>query len=129
MSSEKWQIGAAGIAIAPRKWGLFGSLVTVQQSFAGDSDREDVGLVTIQPLLLYNLPEGVYLRSTAIWNFDYHNENHYVPLGFGAGKVVELTNTVTLNAFVEPQYTVFENYDTAPQWQVFVGVNLQFALR
>ncbi|EIM25360.1 hypothetical protein [Microvirga lotononidis] len=127
LGAGKWQAGAAGIAIAPQHWGLIGGLATYQQSFAGDDDREDVKLLTFQPLLLYNLPEGFYLRSTATWSFSFENHVHYIPVGFGAGKVWQLGKT-TVNAFLEPQYTVWRHGDGVPRWQLFGGGNLQFAL-
>jgi hypothetical protein len=39
LGTRKWQAGAAALAIAPQPWGLLGSLVTYQHSFAGDEDR------------------------------------------------------------------------------------------
>lgn len=127
-STEKWQLGVAGIAIAPQEWGLFGALLTFQQSFAGDDDRDDVTLATLQPLVIYNLPDGFYLRSTATWNWDLNNGTYYVPVGLGVGKVWDSDN-VTVNAFIEPQLTVFQDNDAAPEWQIFFGVNFQFPLR
>lgn len=129
LGQGKWQIGASGLAIAPQHWGLIGGVVNLQQSFAGDNDRDDVTLLTVQPLIIHNLPAGFYLRSTAIWNFDLNNDSYYIPIGLGAGKVFQCGD-VTINAFVEPQYTVFHDEDTvAPQWQIFAGVNFQFSMR
>lgn len=125
----KWQAGAAGILIAPQKWGLLGGLVTYQHSFAGDSDRADVSLMTLQPLVLYNLPKGWYLRSTATWTFDFEGDTSYIPIGAGFGKVFEVGG-VTLNAFVEPQITAWkDNGVGVPNWQAFVGLNMQFPLK
>ncbi len=129
LGAGKWQAGAAGIVVAAREWGILGSLVTFQQSFAsqgGDTDRDDVSLLTVQPLAIYNLPEGFYLRSTAIWNFDFDKGDYYIPVGLGVGKVWQLGGGATLNTFIEPQYTVFHD-GVAPQWQIFAGVNLQFS--
>jgi hypothetical protein len=28
---------------------------------------------------MLNLPQGYYLRSSAIWNFDFENDNHFIP--------------------------------------------------
>jgi hypothetical protein len=47
--------------------------VTYQHCFAGDSDWDNVSLFTFQPLVLYNLLEGFWLPSTAVWNFDWNN--------------------------------------------------------
>ena len=64
-----WQAGFAAMAVAPRPWGLAGTLVTWQHSFAGDDDRESQNTLAIQPLVIYNLPRGWYLRSTATGTF------------------------------------------------------------
>lgn len=128
LGAGKWQAGASALAVAPQKWGLLGGVLTFQQSFAsqgGDSGRDEVTLLQFQPLAIYNLPHGFYLRSTAIWNFDLHNETYYMPVGMGAG-LVHQTGRLTINAFVEPQFTLVYK-GVAPQWQIFAGINFQIA--
>lgn len=129
LGSGKWQVGAAGIAVAPQEWGLIGGLVTYQTSFAGQHDRDDVSVLTAQPIVNVNLKDGWYLRSTATWNFNLQNGASYIPVGLGVGKVFQLDKGVTMNAFVEPQYTVWNDGPGAPRWQVFAGVNFQFPIR
>lgn len=121
----RWQAGAAGVAMAPLSWGLVGGLLTYQHSFADSFGREPQSLLTFQPIVNYNLPHGFYLRSSAIWNFDFQNRLGYIPGGFGLGKVIQL-GKVTANAFIEPQYTIYHYGEQAPHWQIFAGVNLQF---
>lgn len=58
LGAGKWQAGAAGVVISPQSWGLLGGLVTYQASFAGDEDREDVSLLTVQPIVNFNLSNG-----------------------------------------------------------------------
>lgn len=128
LGAGKWQAGVVGLAIAPQSWGLIGGLATYQTSFAGESDREDVSLATFQPIINYNLSNGFYLRSSAIWNFDIEDGDYSIPFGFGVGKVIPVSDKVTMNAFVEPQYTVFSHGPGQPEWQIFAGVNFQFAI-
>jgi hypothetical protein len=128
LGAGKWQAGAVGLAIAPQSWGLLGGLVTYQASFAGQSEREDVSLATVQPIVNYNLENGFYLRSSATWNFNLENGDYSIPIGFGVGKVFQVSNKVTMNAFIEPQYAVFSSGSGSPVWQIFAGVNFQFAL-
>ncbi|KEA09361.1 hypothetical protein [Rhizobium rhizogenes] len=128
LGSGKWQVGAAGIVVAPQSWGLLGGLATYQTSFAGLDDRKDVNLLTFQPILNFNLKEGWYLRSSATWNFNLESGDGYIPVGFGVGKVVQLQKGISMNAFVEPQYTAW-NQGSAPRWQIFAGVNFQFPIR
>jgi hypothetical protein len=129
LGSGKWQAGPAVAVVAPKSWGLTAVLVQHQQSFAGEEDRPDVSLLTVQPIITYNLPQGWYLRSSGIWNFDFENDNHFIPVGLGIGKVWKVDERTTANLFIEPQYTVWEDAGPGiPRWQIFVGFNLQFAV-
>ena len=82
----RWQAGAAVGAVSVQSWGLVGSLVTYQHSFADDFGREPTSLLTAQPIVFYNLPQGFYLRSSGVWNFDFQNDLGYIPVGLGAGQ-------------------------------------------
>lgn len=128
LGAGKWQLGAVGMAVAPTSWGLVGGLATYQASVAGQSDRENVSLATFQPIVNYNLSDGFYLRSTATWNFNLESGDYSIPIGFGIGKVIPLGKKATMNAFIEPQYTVASQGAGAPKWQIFAGVNFQFAV-
>ena len=123
----KWQAGLAVLAIAPRAWGIGGALVTWQHSFAGDDARPTQNGLSVQPLIIYNLPQGWYLRSTATWNFAFAQDTYAIPMGIGAGKVW-LRGGTTINAFVEPQLTVAHDGVGQPKIQIFSGVNLQFPI-
>jgi hypothetical protein len=127
MGTGKWQAGLAALAIAPQKWGLIGGLLTWQHSFAGDGDRPTQNNAQLQPFFIYNLPGGWYLRSTAVWQFDFARDTHYIPIGAGGGLVWKSGGT-TFNTFVEPQWTVSHDGDGLPKFQVFFGLNLQFPL-
>ena len=41
------------------------------------------------------------MRSSGVWNFDFENSLGYIPVGLGAGKVMQF-GRVTPNFFVEP---------------------------
>jgi hypothetical protein len=129
LGTGKWQAGLAAVVVAPQAWGLMGALVTWQHSFAGPSDRPTQNNLVVQPLLIYNLPQGVYLRSTANWNFDLARDNYVIPIGAGAGKVFLLSDGTTINVFAEPQWTIAHHGAGQPEFQVFMGVNLQFPLQ
>ncbi|WP_276119958.1 hypothetical protein [Pararhizobium qamdonense] len=128
LGSGKWQAGAAGVIVAPQSWGLFGGLVTYQASFAGSDLRDGVNLLTVQPIVNINLDQGFYLRSTATWNFNMEAGTSYIPVGFGIGKVFQLEKGITMNAFIEPQYTIWHDGPGAPRWQIFAGLNFQFPI-
>ena len=68
---------------------------------------------------------GYYLRSSGIWAFNLESGDFAVPVGLGVGKVLKVGSTV-LNAFVEPQYSIVDDGLNQPQFQVFMGFNMQF---
>ncbi len=122
----KWQAGVAVLGIVPKHWGLVGGLVTWQASFAGDDDRRRQDNLIVQPLIIYNFPNGWYARSTPNWTWDLEQDTCYIPIGIGGGKVWKGKQT-TYNVFVEPQPIVAHD-GQVPMFQVFFGLNLQFPL-
>ena len=126
LGDGKWQAGAAGIVVTERSWGLMAAVISYQHSFSGyGSDRRVAELLTVQPLVHYNLNKGFYLRSSGIWNLDYGNHVREIPIGFGAGKVWALPGGTVMNCFVEPQYSVYRIGTGAPIWQILSGVTFQ----
>jgi hypothetical protein len=119
---DRLQGGAAGAIIAPQSWGLLGVLATYQHTLWGPSSQ----LTTVQPNIFYNLGNGVYLRSSAIMQFNTYSHTDVVPVGFGAGKVIKLNGGYVLNVYAEVQPTVYRSGVGAPQIQIFTGIKLQF---
>jgi hypothetical protein len=116
------QAGAAGAIIAPQPWGLLGVLGTYQRTVSGASTQ----LTTVQPNLFYNLHGGWYLRSSAIMRFDTSTHTTTIPVGLGAGKVIQLSGGYTLNVYAEAQPSVYRSGTGAPNFQLFTGIKLQF---
>jgi len=123
LGTGKWQGGVAAVAVHPTPQYLIAGLLQWQASFAGDDDRADVNTLTAQPIVIYNLPEGWYLRSTGIWTFNLKNDDYYIPLGLGAGKAWKSGKNI-LNAFIEPQWTIAHDGDGWPKFTIFAGLNL-----
>ena len=93
LGTGKWGAGPSLVAlIMPDPW-VIGFLVSNIWSFAGDDDRKDVNLFTLQYFINYNLPDGWYLTSapinTANWEAPDGNE-WTIPLGGGGGKIVRI---------------------------------------
>ncbi len=116
------QAGAAGAIIAPQPWGLLGVLATYQRTVSGVSTQ----LTTVQPNVFYNLHSGWYLRSSAIMRLDTSTHTTTIPVGLGAGKVIQLAGGYTLNLYAEAQPSVYRSGTGAPNFQVFTGIKLQF---
>jgi hypothetical protein len=65
------------------------------------------------------------LRNAPIWVYNFENDTYSVPLGLGIGQVIPMGKTV-FNIFVEPQYSVADDGPGWPEWQILVGLNMQF---
>ena len=124
--SGKYQAGLATVyfdATSPVfQWG---GLVTYAADFAGESDRSDVSVLAAQPFYFLQLGKGNYVRGAPLWVFDLENDTYHVPVGLGIGKVIPSGNTVH-NIFIEPQFTILDKGPGQPQFQLFMGWNLQF---
>jgi hypothetical protein len=123
LGADAWQAGVAAVAVRSLGGGsLLGGLVTWQTDFSGD---DDTNLMAAQYFLTVALSNGWYVRSSPVLAFDFENEAYMVPLGLGMGKVFGLGGAV-VNAFFEPQVTVYHDGPGLPSYQMFAGFNLQF---
>lgn len=126
LGSEKWSAGFANVLFDGRsKRFQYGYLLTWQASFAGSGDSADANTGAFQPFAFYQLGQGLYLRSTPIWVYNFENDAYSIPLGLGIGQVIKRGKTV-FNLFVEPQASVAYRGPGQPDWQIFVGFNMQF---
>ncbi len=126
LGSEKWSAGFANILFDARsKKFQYGYLLTWAASFAGEDDRADVNISAFQPFAIYQLGKGRYVRSTGIWVYDFETDGYSVPLGLGLGQVIPKGKTV-YNVFIEPQWSIADKGPGWPEWQVFLGFNMQF---
>ncbi|MBN7797968.1 hypothetical protein [Parahaliea mediterranea] len=126
VGSEKWSAGFANVmfnASSPKF--QYGYLLTWQESFAGEDDRADVNVGAFQPFAFVQLGGGTYLRSTPVWVYNFENDSYGVPLGLGVGQVFKRDKTV-FNVFVEPQVSIADDGPGQPEWQIFLGFNMQF---
>jgi hypothetical protein len=127
LGQGKWQAGGAVVAIHPLAGGsLLGALVTYQTDFAGDEDRADTSILAAQPILTLSMGGGYYFRSSPVWVFDLENDRVLMPFGIGIGRVFKGAGGI-VNAFVEPQFSVYSKGEGQPAFQLFMGLNLQWA--
>ncbi|MCB1779918.1 MAG: hypothetical protein KDJ34_07455 [Candidatus Competibacteraceae bacterium] len=126
LGSGKWSAGFANVLFNASSPGFqYGYLLTWQASFAGDDDREDVNILAFQPFAFYQLGGGTYLRAAPIWAYNLKTDDYSVPLGVGIGQVIKKGKTV-YNIFAEPQFSVADDGPGQPEWQIFLGFNMQF---
>lgn len=126
LGSEQWSAGLVNTLFnfASPKF-QYGYLLSWQASFAGEDDRADVNSAAFQPFLFYQLGGGTYLRSTGAMVYNLENDDYSVPIGLGIGQVIP-SGKIIYNLFVEPQVSVADEGAGWPEWQVFIGLNMQF---
>jgi len=126
LGSGKYTLGAAAVVFRmPNPQFQYGALVIWRTSIAGDSDRDKVNLLAVQPFYFWQLGGGTYLRGAPIWAFDLESGDYNVPLALGIGQVVKAGGTV-FNLFIEPQYSVLVEGQGQPNFQIYTAVNMQF---
>ena len=90
LGTEKWGVGPALAAVwATERW-TAGGRINQYWDFAGDDSRDDVNILTIQPVATYILKRGWYLVSgpAITANFNAPGTDQWtVPVGGGFGKV------------------------------------------
>jgi hypothetical protein len=100
-------------------------ILTWQHAFAGEHSRPDAQVVTIQPITTLSVGRGYYVRSSGIWSFDISDDKNLIPVGIGFGKVFK-SGDVIVNAFIEPQFTVYHYGTALPSIQLYTGLYFLF---
>lgn len=93
LGTGKWSVGPAGVVFyAMGKWTM-GGVASNVWSVGGDSDRDDVNLMTLQYFLNYNMGKGWAVGTapviTANWEGDSDN-TWTIPWGLQVSKVTKI---------------------------------------
>ena len=126
--SGKWQLGPNFLVIYSGVPHLtLGFLAQATFSFAGDSDREDIAPFQIEPIIVYHLPKGWYLRwGDNFLTTDLRTGDYNIPLSIGAGKVFQI-GSQSVNMFVQPFYTP-EGFQSGGKSEWGIKLNVTFIL-
>ncbi|MFO1068204.1 MAG: hypothetical protein U1E14_06730 [Geminicoccaceae bacterium] len=130
LGTQKWSAGPAAVVLSmPGKW-VFGALATQLWSFAGDNDREDINLTTLQPFVNYNLDAGWYLTTspiaTANWEADGSDNTWTVPVGGGVGRLIRV-GKLPVNLQAQAFYNVVKpEDDPTDDWSLRLQVQFLF---
>lgn len=116
LGQGKLSVGPAVLAVFSEGDWVVGALATFAASVAGNPDREDVRLTTVQPFINFNLPDGAYLVTAPLLTHEAETDQTTVPLGGGVGKLFVLGKT-PVNFNVQA-YGNVEHPDGGPTWQM-----------
>ena len=126
IGADKWAIGPAiGFVARSNKlmWGLFNQNLF---SFAGDSDREDVNVSILQPIVNYSLPDK-WSIGTSEMNVTYDWEKDAwtaLPLGVKLARLVKF-GKLPVQFAGGYEYNFADDY-VAPKWTLNFTVKFLF---
>jgi hypothetical protein len=115
LGTEKWSVGPAYVAITKVADVQAGFLGQWLFSVAGESDRDDINTLTIQPFASYGLANN-WSVSTSFMAFNYNVDTSKwgnVPLGVRLEKLIKLGN-LPARFFIEYEYN-FANSSIGPK--------------
>ena len=123
----KWSMGPSFVGLYIDGPWVAGGLVNNLWSVGGESDRENVNSLLVQPFVNYNFDSGWYAVTAPIitsdWNSD-SDDRWTIPLGGGLGKVFRIGNQ-PINASLQGYYNV-ERPDGGPEWSIRFQVQFLF---
>ncbi len=103
LGSGKWSAGlAATILYKKKKSWTFGVLAQQFNSFAGDSNRQDINKMLFQPVVTKIFKKGYFANFSPIMVFDWENDAYNIPIGFNVGRAF----AKNLSMFIGPEYVV-----------------------
>jgi hypothetical protein len=126
LGSDKWCAGPAAVVLkmdGPWVYGAVGSYL----ASTGGAGPSSVSLVTVQPLVNYNMSEGWYLTSSPIITGNLMADSAQrwtVPLGGGLGRVFHMGKMP-----VNMQLAAYGNAikpDNGPDWQLRFQIQFLF---
>lgn len=126
--SGKYSAGPAAVVVyMPKPW-VVGTLVRQLWSFAGNSSRDTVSQLLVQPFVNYNFGEGWYAVSapiiTANWEAERSADTWQVPIGGGFGKIFRV-GAQPMNVSLQG-YRMIESSRFGPDWQARFQVQFLF---
>ncbi len=128
LGTGKWAVGpAVGFVARSQKlmWGLFNQNLF---SFAGDGQREEVKVSTLQPIINFSLPDKWSIGASEMnVTYDWVKSNWTVlPLGVKVAKLVKFGN-LPLQFSGSYEYNFADDF-VAPQWAVNFTVKFLFPI-
>ena len=131
LGSEKYSVGPAAVALYSSESFSIGALNQNLFSFAGEDDRDDVRVSTLQYFAFYNFtPEwgvGTAPIISVDWDEASNADGYAVPVGLGVTRTFRIGEIPT-RMLVEGQYYVVQRDSFGPEWNVRVALAMFFPL-
>ncbi len=90
LGTEKWGIGPTGVIFRQKAPWSYGLLVNHVQSFAGDSDRNDISATLLQPFANYITKTKTTISINAESSYDWENDIWSIPITFSVSQLLKI---------------------------------------
>lgn len=125
LGSGRWTAGPALLVAKTGDPLTYGGLVQHVESFAGDEDRADVRVTTVQPFATYLLGDGWSTSVLSEPTYDWEREDWTIPVNLGVSRVVEIGGRFFNIGVTTVHY--LDGPDFAPDWEL--RLNLTYVFR
>ena len=127
--TDKWSAGPT-LVIAKKAPGKYtvGGLLTHVWSFAGEDDRDEVSMTTIQPAMTFFLNKkgtSVTVASETSYNWEADDDEWQIPVTLGVTQILPPFGKFFVGVGVGGTYYI-EKSDYAPEWDVRGAVSIVF---
>ena len=127
--SEKWSAGPT-LVVAKKVPGQYtvGGMFTHIWSFAGDDDRDDVSMTTIQPAATFFLNKkgtSITFGSETTYNWEADEDHWQVPLSVGLTQILPPLGKSFVGVGVAGSYYI-EKPEYAQEWDVRLSLSVVF---
>jgi hypothetical protein len=118
LGSGKWSAGPAAVAVHMDETWMYGAILQQFWSFAGEANRKNVSITTVQPLLYRTIGKESHVGLMPDWIYNW-DTRRWVQLGLGLGfdTMVNL-GPVPAQVGFDFYYNVHRQELLGPQWML-----------
>jgi hypothetical protein len=131
LGAEKFSLGPAAVALYSSKNFTIGALNQNLFSVAGDGDRDDVRVSTLQYFAFYNFTPEWGIGTAPIISVDWDEagnaDGYAVPVGLGVTRTFRI-GEIPSRMLVEAQRYVVQKESFGPEWNFRVALAMFFPL-
>lgn len=125
LGAEKWGAGPTAVALKQVGPWTYGGLVNHIESFAGDSDRNDISATFIQPFLTYVTDSKTTIALNTESTYDWESEEWAVPINLSVSQLLMVgTRPISVTAGI--RYWAESTSIGADDWGFRLGVTLLY---
>ena len=128
LGTGHWTLGPSAAGVWQRRPWTVGAIASNQWSYAGESGRSAVNLLTVQPFVNYNLSDGWFVTSSPIITANWKATSGDIwtfPIGGGVGKIFRVASQA-LNAQVQAFWNAASPNTAGAGWQARLQLGFLF---